>query len=68
MSQCKSCGADIIWAKTPKGKDMPLNAFGETRWFVEGGGNVTTTCRPVIVRTSHFATCPNANQHRKPKE
>lgn len=65
MSQCKSCGAEIIWAKTPAGKNMPLNADGEKRFLVEGGATQIITCRPIVVRTSHFSTCPNADQHRR---
>ena len=26
MSQCKACGAPIIWIKTPGGKSMPCDA------------------------------------------
>lgn len=64
-SHCNSCGAEIIWAKTPAGKDMPLDVKGETLWIVEGGAGQPSTCRPVQVRKSHFATCPNAAQHRR---
>ena len=65
MSKCSSCGAEIIWAKTPAGKNMPLDAKPETRWIAEGGGGQESTCRPVQVRVSHFSTCPNADQHRR---
>jgi len=34
MSQCKSCGAEIIWCQTPAGKLMPLDAKPETRWVL----------------------------------
>lgn len=26
MSKCKACGAEIIWIKTPGGKNMPCDA------------------------------------------
>jgi len=65
MSRCNSCGAEIIWAKTPGNKDMPLDAKSETRWLVEGGAGTPVTCKPIQVRVSHFSTCPNADQHRR---
>lgn len=65
MSQCKSCGAEITWAMTPAGKNMPLDAKGKTLWLLEGGATETVKCRPIVVRTSHFSTCPDADQHRK---
>lgn len=78
MSKCKSCGAEIIWIKTRNGKNMPCDA--EPVYYlpdpdgkeviVTSGGTVThgflSDMR--IAETgyrSHFATCPNANQHRR---
>lgn len=26
MSRCVACGADVYWARTPKGKAIPLDA------------------------------------------
>lgn len=56
---CKTCGAAIVWLKTSTGKAMPVDAGtvqeGETL-FVPGR------------HTSHFATCPQADQHRKPRQ
>lgn len=71
--KCRSCEAPIIWATTDSGKRMPLD-FDEHE-----GGNVFLaadgTCRvgrqeedttPGTTRHfSHFATCPNADQHRR---
>lgn len=48
-SECRSCGAPILWCITAKGKKMPVD--------------VPTDDGPT---TSHFATCPEANQWRKP--
>lgn len=69
MTSCKSCGAAIVWAKTcERGKSMPLDAQ-----MVIGGNVKLTEGVAVVVRpgdgdhVSHFATCPNANKHRKPK-
>jgi hypothetical protein len=65
-SRCKSCGAEILWARTSAGKRVPLDAKPQ-RLFVrgvglEGGGVVLRSCF-----TSHFATCPDAAQHRRPR-
>lgn len=68
MSQCKTCNAEIIWAKTASGKTMPIDAKSETMFIVEGGAGELVTCRPVQVRKSHFATCAQAEQHRRPRE
>jgi hypothetical protein len=66
---CRSCGAPIEWAVTTKGKRIPLDpgTFDEGNIDVVDGiayttGQLTTVDRR---RRSHFATCPNANQHRK---
>lgn len=69
MALCRSCGAVIIWAQTENGKRIPLDAESEKRFVA--------LCRieddtPVVAlrhtHLSHFATCPNASAHRKPKE
>ncbi len=53
---CKSCLARIVWFKTATGKNMPVDA--ET---VEADDEELDLSRHV----SHFATCPNANTHRR---
>jgi hypothetical protein len=61
-SFCKSCEAKITWVKTAAGRPMPLDFPGEKRVVVQDGiGYVLDTY------ISHFATCPNADLHRKPK-
>jgi hypothetical protein len=73
---CRSCGEEVVWTKTAKGKNMPVDAQP-----VEDGNLILSrgedgTLRSVYVRagatdqagepryTSHFATCVHANQHR----
>jgi len=73
---CGSCPAPIIWARTPAGKRMPVDAEPTP------DGNVTLVPplesydSPLAVvsserdpsstrYTSHFATCPNADSHRR---
>jgi hypothetical protein len=72
MAKCSSCGAEILWAKTALGKSIPLDAKGETRLvLLKNGGNfdAETNNEVTIMQTyaTHFATCPNAAQHRKVK-
>lgn len=56
--RCKSCRARIIWFETPRGKKMPVDAD-----TVEPGDTELDLKRHV----SHFATCPNSAQHRRPR-
>lgn len=76
-TKCKSCGAFIIWIKTIKGKSMPCNA-GKV-FYIENvnGKDIIVTPNGEVVRgdinengtkegyISHFATCSNANKHRR---
>lgn len=75
-TKCKSCGAEIIWAKTAKGKNTPLDAkpvrIAELIEDPETGEEVTEEGRYLIAaghtgHTSHWATCPSAEQHRRPR-
>jgi hypothetical protein len=56
---CRSCGAKIVWLETANGKSMPVDA--ETA----GAGDKSFDGAR---HTTHFATCPNANQHRQNKK
>lgn len=82
MSKCKSCGATIYWIKSPRGKWIPcdekLVRYKEDRagkdMVVSHDGEVIR-CRlqfdglPTgMARIAHWATCPNANQHRRRNE
>jgi hypothetical protein len=51
--KCRSCGAPIWWIVTDAGKYMPVDPNPD--------GDVT---QPLL---SHFATCPAATQHRRPR-
>lgn len=79
-SRCRSCGARIIFIKSPKGRYIPCNPT-VTRYKLEEGGKEkvvldngeVVSCRTDIHAEemdgvgyiSHFATCPNAHAHRK---
>lgn len=55
---CKSCGKEIRWLKTRDDKNMPVDAETVGR---------DETIFDHAKHKSHFATCPNANQHRRPR-
>ena len=72
---CRSCGAPMFFARTPKGKMIPLDRDPHP------DGNIQFTEKGVVFLSreavqagrllhstrylSHFATCPNSKQHRK---
>lgn len=58
IMRCRSCHARIIWFKTDAGKNMPVDAD-----TVEADDDELDLERHV----SHFATCPQADQHRRPR-
>ncbi|WP_046180362.1 hypothetical protein [Domibacillus tundrae] len=57
MSKCRGCGAEIQWIKTDSGKAMPADMQKQT--IITASGQVVNGF------TSHFATCPQANNFRK---
>jgi len=64
MAQCKSCGAEIVWGQTDKGKAIPLDAAPEQRFICVAYPSFDVL-RLVPTYQTHFATCPNAKEHRK---
>jgi hypothetical protein len=80
MAACKSCGARITFAITNAGNKTPLDAepSDNGKFFISPGGLAIPVddsgafafaCREhnAPKHTSHFATCPNAASHRKPR-
>lgn len=78
MSRCKSCGADIVWVKTVAGKSIPLDAapVADGNVALDSGGRAHVYSNPAALFVvdmagdgpryrSHFATCPNAAEHRR---
>lgn len=79
MSACRSCSAPILWARTERGKRIPLDAepYGgdDTRGlFVLR--ELDDPEGPLAIAAwgldglephyrSHFATCPQAAEHRR---
>lgn len=82
MPACRSCGAAVLWVKlVPRGSTAPLDAEPSTAGNIRMLGErnavakVLSKAEIAVARgegeqlyTSHFATCPNSKQHRKPKE
>lgn len=72
---CGSCKAPVVWVITEKGKRMPLDKEpvpnGNIIVLNNGIAHFLLKDEPVKPETkryvSHFATCPNAGQHRKGK-
>jgi hypothetical protein len=62
---CRSCGAPILWVFTEGGKRMPVDAKPASGLVLDDPESPTPTARIRRVYTSHFATCPQAAQHRK---
>ena len=80
MSDCKGCGAQIVWIKIGSGKSMPCDPELVTYWQKDkAAGKVVTPNGEVlscefkgnledatgIGYRSHFASCPNADAFRK---
>jgi hypothetical protein len=56
---CSSCGAPIYWITMVSGARMPIDRGREQRVvWLDGGWRVLGCYK------SHFASCPNAAQHR----
>ena len=76
MATCKSCGAPVVWAVTPRGKRTPLDAVtspdGNVELLPDGSVRVLGPLDAEAARLagaelylSHFATCPAAAAHRR---
>lgn len=78
MSECSSCGAPILWAISEKGKRIPMNPEPVVPpglfVLIDRPGHppdaislarATGPARPRLYE-SHFATCPDADRHRRP--
>lgn len=46
QAECRSCGSPVLWCTTRKGKKMPVDP----------------PTIPEVATTSHFATCPQAEE------
>lgn len=76
MKTCKTCGAQIIWARTQAGTPIPI----DTQASVAGKfilvdvapdrveAHPAPDCFVGLRFDTHFATCPDADEHRKPRQ
>lgn len=58
---CSSCSAPIRWIVNHKGNRTPVDAKPKKRYVLKGSDG----WRLVDAYTTHFETCPSAQQHRK---
>lgn len=57
-TKCSSCEKLIVWFNTTSGRKMPVDA--ETTKPTDAAHQLDLSRHK-----SHFATCPNANKHRR---
>ena len=79
IASCRSCSAPIIWTCTKQGNRMPVDAVpladdGASGFILFDGGQGgellalykgPSSARGEPLYASHFATCPQAAQHRR---
>lgn len=82
-SECRSCKAAIVWVVTERGRPMPcdLEPADDGRFFlfrrddrieaisINSDHASAVKARAANQRThhSHFSTCPQRDEHRKPR-
>lgn len=80
---CRSCGAPVLWTITVKGKRHPVDpdphpdgtiklvagvAGAAPKSYVMAGLDLVAMREGrTPLHRSHFATCPHAAQHRRPR-
>lgn len=69
---CSSCGAPVRWEKTVRGKPIPLDPkpVPGAHLFIRPDGLVADdrshpAGKEMPRFETHFATCPNASEHRR---
>ncbi len=75
VNTCRSCGAAILWARTPAGRAMPLDAnpTRDSNVALEAGqarvlGPAVAAerrARRELLFTSHHATCPQGKRWKE---
>jgi hypothetical protein len=70
MSRCRSCNDEVIWVTSAAtGKNIPINpepVLGGNLFLADGVVTVRQPQPDVLRHVTHFSTCPDANQWRKP--
>lgn len=76
MRACRSCGAPVVWFPTVGGGRMPLDPAARPDGnvaVVDGVAVVLGSERQALLAAeapryvSHFATCEQAGEHRRPR-
>jgi hypothetical protein len=64
-AECRTCHATVFWITTANDRKMPVDCEvdGGMQPSRNAGGRGAVDGRGV----SHFATCPYANAHRRPR-
>lgn len=52
MSKCRSCGAEIIWIKTARGKAMPCDAEPVVYWQQKSGSKTIVLNNGEVIKGS----------------
>lgn len=67
--KCRTCGAPIFWAKTQAGKAIPIDKEPVPRGNMVVTDGVAIVVKPHdgLAYVSHFATCAQSDQHRRPR-
>lgn len=79
VGKCRSCGHEVVWAITSTGKKMPMDVPNDPKgtfvlFALADGDNYRaekfSAENPAHSNlkkrfTSHFATCPQADAHRR---
>jgi hypothetical protein len=69
IAHCKSCGAEIVWGVTRNMRRIPLDAepVAQRPGLFRFVGQQSVVENVGWLYVSHFATCPDADEHRKPR-
>jgi len=67
QAKCRGCDAGIVWALTPRGKKMPLDAEPVRRVVMLPYRPGSSDLRATVAETymPHHATCPNVADFRE---
>ena len=76
VGRCTSCGQSILWRRTDNGQRIPINPepsergnvilSGPVRAYVLTKAEIEKARQAgAVLFLVHFATCPNAREHRR---
>lgn len=65
MTNCKACGAEILFVKMPSGKMNPVDIKPKMLITLSSDGITGMYGKVEKCYESHFATCPKATNFRK---